>query len=464
VSQEEEPAAADDQEDAATEEAAAPEEEPAADENPVEEDAPEAMEAEASHAEETAEPMEAEAAPAEDAPASDFEEIGEKEVEAANEAAAEAKQEDAIEKEDEKGEEEEASQELAPEEHTPKRPDPADEEPAEAEETMEADVTAEADVTVEPEDDLLTLGVENDDLSEEQAEEKAAVNLNSAKAAKVPEAYTEDVKPAETATSAQESPKKSPKKMTKAEKKKMWQEKRKETAAKKREERMKKAAEAKSGAATATPTPPVERKNGIWICGLQKSVKAMTIKEFLIKNEIKGTVLALKVALRRATQESFAYIELKDKPDHELALKVFSETTELGKITVERVDSDPTIKKASPAKPPQKRSSEAANNKATNGLMPKRQKIGGESEEAAAKPASFKEPAKPMPQAQETDAQLEAKVTNVKVTFLSCDLNSFSGRDRAEKEGRSRCQDSSGQSRERAQQCSQPAKESNSRT
>ena len=140
----------------------------------------------------------------------------------------------------------------------------------------------------------------------------------------------------------------------------------------------------------------------------------MTIKEFLLKNEIKGTVLALKVALRRATQESFAYIELKDKPDHELALKVFTETTELGKITVERVDSDPTIKKASPAKPAQKRSSDAANNKANNGLMPKRQKVAGESEEAPAKQA-FKEPAKPMPQATETDAQLEAKVTKVKV-------------------------------------------------
>ena len=129
---------------------------------------------------------------------------------------------------------------------------------------------------------------------------------------------------------------------------------------------MKKAAEAKSAASSPAATPPVERKNGIWICGLQKSVKPMTIKEFLLKNEIKGTVLALKVALRRATQESFAYIELKDKPDHELALKVFTETTELGKITVERVDSDPTIKKASPAKPAQKRSSDAANNKANN--------------------------------------------------------------------------------------------------
>jgi len=362
--------------------------------------------------------MDAEAAPAEEAPASDFEEIGEKEVEAANEAAAEAKQEEAIEKEEEKPEEE-VSQEPAPEEHTPKRPDLSDEEPAEAEETMEAEVA------VDPEEDQLTLGVEHDDLSEEQAEEKA-VNLNSAKVAKIPEAYTDADKPAEETakTSAENSsPKKSPKKMTKAEKKKMWQEKRKENAAKKREERMKKAAEAKEAAAASAA--PLERKNGIWICGLQKSVKAMTIKEFLIKNEIKGTVLALKVALRRATQESFAYIELKDKPDHELALKVFTETTELGKITVERVDSDPTIKKASPAKPAQKRTSDAANNKASNGLMPKRQKIAGESEEPAAKQVSFQEPAKPMAQTPATDAQLEAKVTKVKVTFLAFERGKF---------------------------------------
>ena len=93
-------------------------------------------------------------------------------------------------------------------------------------------------------------------------------------------------------------------------------------------------------------------KNGIWISGLPNGVKAMTIKEILVKNGVKGTISELKVALHVPTQQSFAYIELEDERDHKLALKVLSvlttvTTAELGNITFEWVESDPTLKKTS---------------------------------------------------------------------------------------------------------------------
>ena len=96
-----------------------------------------------------------------------------------------------------------------------------------------------------------------------------------------------------------------------------------------------------------------EVKNGIWISGLPNGVKAMTIREILVKNGIKGTFLELKVALYVPTQQSFAYIELEDDRDHKLALKVLSvlstvTTAELGNITFEWVESDPTLKKVPP--------------------------------------------------------------------------------------------------------------------